>query len=116
MYKSPLVTSRNTCTELTTRSEGCTCYNNRVDFRIPGIPHSDVEPVDTNRKEQVRRFIEQFENHPNRNMLLKDYEKSEEINDFSEESKNLITEMGNNAIFEFYETSLKKQWPDCALY
>ena len=46
---------------------------------------------------------------------LKDYEKSEEINQVSEESKNLITEMSNNKIFEFYETSLKKQCPDCAL-
>ena len=37
-------------------------------------------------------------------MLLKDFEKSEEINHFSQESKDLITEMGNNEIFEFYET------------
>ena len=26
-----------------------------VDFRIPGIPHSAVEQVETNRKEKVRR-------------------------------------------------------------
>ena len=45
-----------------------------VDFRIPGIPHS------------------QFESHPNRNMLLKDFVKSEEINHFSQESKDLIIE------------------------
>ena len=104
-----------------------TCDSNRNENDLPpaqGDPwqqsyrfpqQSDVEPVHTNRKEQVRRFIEQFENHPNRNMLLKDYEKSEEIHQFSEESKNLITEMCNNEIFEFYETSLKKPCPDCAL-
>ena len=62
-----------------------------VDFRTPGIPHSAVEQVETNRKEKVRRLIEQFESHPNRNMFLKDYEKSEEINHFSQESKDLIT-------------------------
>ena len=45
--------------------------------------------------------MEQSENHPNRNMLLKDFEKSEEINRFSQESKDLITEMGNTEIFEF---------------
>ena len=65
-----------------------TCVSDHcVDFRIPGIPHSAVEQVETNRKEKVRRLIEQFENHPNRNMLLKDYKKSEEINHFSQESK-----------------------------
>ena len=62
----------------------------RVDFRIPGIPHSTVQQVETNRKETVRRLMEQFENLPNRNMLLKDFEKSEEINHFNQESKDLI--------------------------
>ena len=52
--------------------------------------------METKRKETVKPF----ENHPNRNVLLKDFEKSEEIN-----SKNLITEMGNTEIFEFFETS-----------
>ena len=87
-----------------------------VDFRIRGIPHSTVEQVETNRKEKVRRLLEQFESHPNWNMLLKDYKKSEEINHFSRESKDLITEMGNNEIFKFCETSSKRQCPDCALY
>ena len=49
-------------------------------------------------------------------MLLKDFDKSEEINHFSQESKDLITEMGYNEIFEFYETSSKRRCPDCALY
>ena len=40
-----------------------TCSSSRVDFRIPGIPHSTVEKVETKRKEKVRRLIEQFENH-----------------------------------------------------
>ena len=69
-----------------------------VDFRIPGIPYSA----------KVRRLIEQFEGHPSRNMLLKDYKKSEDSNHFSQESKDLITEMGNTEIFEFYETSSKR--------
>ena len=93
-----------------------TCSRSRVDFRIPGIPHSTVEQVETNRKETVGRLIEQFENHPNRNMLLKDFVESKEINHFSQESKDLITEMGNTEIFEFYGTSSKGQCPDCALY
>ena len=93
-----------------------TCSRSRVDFRIPSIPHSTVEQVETNRKETARRLIEHLENHPNRNLLLKDFEKSEEINHFSQESKDLIAEMGNTEIFEFYETSSKRQCPDCASY
>ena len=96
-------------------STGETCSSSRVDFRIPGIPDSTVEQVATNRKETVRRLIEQFENHPNKNMLLKDFEKSEEINHFNQESKDLITQIGNTEIFEFYETFSKRQSPDCAL-
>ena len=72
--------------------------------------------METNREETVGRLIEQFENHPNKNMLLKDIEKSEEINHFSSESKDLIAGMGNSEIFEFYETSSKRQCPDCALF
>ena len=91
-------------------------YSGNIDFRIPGIPHSTVEQVDTNRKETAKRLIEQFENHPHRNVLLKDFEKAGEINHFSEESKNLITDMGNTEIFDLHETCLKSQCPDCALY
>ena len=44
-------------------------------------------------------------------MLLKNFKKSEEINHFSRESKDLMTEMGNNEIFEFNETSSKYNVP-----
>ena len=40
-----------------------TCSSSRVDCGNPGIPHSTVELMGTNRKETVRRLIEQFENH-----------------------------------------------------
>ena len=72
--------------------------------------------MDTKRKETVKRLIQQFENHPNRDLLLQDFNKTDEINPFSEESKDLILDMGNTEIFEVYETSSKKQCPDCALY
>ena len=93
-----------------------TCSSSCLDFRTRGIPHSTVQQVETNRKETVRPIIEQFENHPNKIMLLKDFEKSEEIHHSSRESKDLITEMGNTEIFEFCETSSKRQCPECALY
>ena len=72
--------------------------------------------MDTNPKETVKRLIQQFENPPNREWLSKDFIKTEEINRFGEESKDLITDMGNTEIFELCETSSKKQCPDCALH
>ena len=102
------VASRNTCAELANTfrrmyllrirenpmiartkfiSTWETCGSNRVDFRIPNIPLSGVEQVETYRRETARRSIEQFENHPNRNTLLKYFENSDEVNDISQESK-----------------------------
>ena len=43
-------------------------------------------------------------------MLLQDFNKTEEINPFSEESKDLITDMGDTEIFELYETSTMPGW------
>ena len=67
-----------------------TCRGN-VDYRIPGIPHSIVQKEDSNRKETVKRLIQQFENHPNRDSLMQDLNKLGEFNPFSEKSKELIS-------------------------
>ena len=80
-----------------------------VDYRIPCIPDSTVQKEDTNRKETVTRLFQQFENHPNRDTLLQDLNQSEEINPFSEKSKDLITDLGNTEISELFETSSKIQ-------
>ena len=92
-----------------------TCRGN-VDYRIPSIPHSTVQKEDTNRKETVKRLIQQFENHPCHDSLIEDLNKTEEFNPFSEKSKELITSMGNTEHFELCEMSSKIQCPDCALY
>ena len=42
-----------------------TCGGN-VDYRIPGVPDSTIQKEDSNRKETVKRPIQQLENHPNR--------------------------------------------------
>ena len=73
-----------------------TCRGN-VDYRIPGIPHSTVLKEDANRKDTVKRLIQQFENHPKRNSLIQDLNKTEEVNPFSEKSKELITDMGKTS-------------------
>ena len=41
-----------------------TCRGN-VEYRISRFPHSTVQKEDTNRKETVKRLIQQFENHLN---------------------------------------------------
>ena len=91
-----------------------TCRGN-ADYRIHGIPHSTIQKRETNRKESVKRLVQQFENHPNRDSSIQDLNRTEEFNPFSEESKELITDMGNTEILEFYETSSKIQCLDCAL-
>ena len=71
---------------------------------------------DTNRKEILKRLIQQSENHPNRDSLIEDLSKTEEFNPFSEKSKELITSMGNTEYFELCETSSKIQCLHCAQY
>ena len=87
-----------------------------VDCRIPGIPHSTVQQQDANRKETVKKLIQQFENHPNKESFLHDLNKTEKMKTFSEESKKLITDLGNTEISELCESCSKKQCPDCNLY
>ena len=50
-----------------------------VDYRIPGIPHTTVQQEDTNRRETVKKLIQQFENHPDKEFFLLDLNKTEEI-------------------------------------
>ena len=87
-----------------------------VDYRIPGIPHSAIQQQDTSRRETVKKLIQQFESHPNKEFFLQDLNKTEEINMFSERSKKLITDMGSTEIFELCETSSKRQCTDCNLH
>ena len=47
-------------------------WNNTVDYRIPGIPFSTVEQQDSNFKNKVKKLIEQFESHPNKESFLQD--------------------------------------------
>ena len=53
-----------------------------VGYRIPGIPHSAVQQQDTNRTETVTKLIQQLENHPKKESILQDLNKTEEINTF----------------------------------
>ena len=85
-----------------------------IEFRIQGLPHSTVQKEDCNRKEIVKILIQQFENHPNRDLLIEDLNKTEEFNPFSEKSKKLITSMGNTDYFELCEISSKIRCAECS--
>ena len=65
-----------------------------------------MQKEDSNRKEIVKkRLIPQSGNHPNRDSLMKDLNKTEEFNPFSEKSKESITSVGNTEYFELCEIS-----------
>ena len=93
------------------KSYGETC-NSTVDHRILGVPLSAVEQQHTTRVNKVKRLIDKFENHKNKDSLIQDFRQTEK-NKFSTESQNLIADMNNTEIFELCENSSKQQCPDC---
>ena len=89
--------------------------SNTVDYRILGVPISAVEQQDTHRKDKVKKLIEQFENHPNKESFLQNFKQMKDINVFSKRSQNIIAGMNNTEILELCETSSKQQCPNCNL-
>ena len=63
-----------------------------IDFNIPGLPHSTVKQLHS---ASVRELIQKIENHPNRHALQRDLQQSQSFNPFSQESKQMIHEVGN---------------------
>ena len=63
-----------------------------MDFKIPGLPHSTVKQLQS---ASVRELIQKIENHPNRHALQRDLQQSPSFNPFSQESKQMIHEVGN---------------------
>ena len=57
----------------------------------------------------VKRLIQQFESHPNKESFWQDLKQTKENNEFSDKSKKLIADMKNTEIFELLEASSKKQ-------
>ena len=91
--------------------------SNTVDYKNSGVPHSAVEQQDTHRKDKVKKLIEKYENHPHKESFIQDLnQKKKEINEFSQESQDLLADMNNSEIFELCETSAKQECPDCNFY
>ena len=81
-----------------------------------GLLHSAVQQEDHTRKEAVKKLIHQFETHPHREALKADLRQNHAYNPFSEQSKEMIYNMGNMEYFEMCEITSKVQCPHCMTY
>ena len=84
-----------------------------IDFKIPGLPHSTVKQLQS---ASVRELIQKIENHPNRHALQRDLQQSHSLNPFSQESKQMIHEVGNIELCELLDTEPKTQCKVCLSY
>ena len=80
---------------------------------IPGLPHSIVKQLQS---ASVRELIQNVENHPNRHALQRDLQQSQSFNPFSQESKQMIHEVGNIELCELLDTEPKTQCIVCLSY
>ena len=91
--------------------------NNTVDYRTSGAPLSAIEQQDTNRQNKVKKLIEKFENHKQKESFLQDLSQTQKINKFKRESQDLIADLNNTKIFElcekFFQTAMS--WLQCLL-
>ena len=84
-----------------------------IDFNIPGVPHSTVKQL---HGASVLELIQKIENHPNRHALQRDLQQSQSFNPFSQESKQMIHEVGNIELCELLDTEPKAQCKLCLSY
>ena len=84
-----------------------------IDFNIPGVPHSTVKQL---HGASVRDLIQKIENHPNRDALQRDLQQSQSFNPFSQESKQMIHEVGNIELCELLDMEPTAQCKVCLSY
>ena len=84
-----------------------------IDFNIPAPPHSTVKQL---HGASVRELIQKIENHPNRHALQRDLHQSQPFNPFSQESKEMIYEVGNIELCELLDMEPKAQCKVCLPY
>ena len=85
-------------------------YN--IDFRVPGLSHTVVKEAE---HLQVQELVHRIENHPHRAALQADLQQNYVYNPFSENSKEMIRELGNVELIELFETIPKVQCSQCLL-
>ena len=84
-----------------------------MDLKIPGLPHSIVKQLQS---VSVRELIQKIENHPDRHALQRDLQQRQSFNPFSQESKQMIHEVGNIELCELLDMEPKTQCPVCSSY
>ena len=84
-----------------------------IDFNIPGVPHSTVKQLHS---ASVRDLIQKTESHPNRHALQRDLQQSQSCNPFSQESKEMIHEVGNVELCLLLDMEPKAQCKVCLSY
>ena len=75
-----------------------------IDFRVPSLSHSVVKEAEHLR---VQELVQRIENHLHRAALQADLQQNNVYNPFSENSKEMIRELGNVELFELCETTPK---------
>ena len=84
-----------------------------IDFRVPGLSHAVVKEAESFR---VQEFVKKIESHPHREALQADLQRNNVYNPLSNNSKEMIRELGNLRLFELCETIPKVQCAQCLLY
>ena len=84
-----------------------------MDFNIPGLHHSTVKQL---HGASVREMIQKIENHPHRHAIQRDLQQSQSFNPFSQESTEMIHEVGNIELCELLDTEPKAQCKVCLSY
>ena len=82
-------------------------------FRVSGLPHAVVKHAENFR---VRELVKKIESHPHREALQADLQQNNVYIPFSNNSKEMIRELGNVELFELWDTIPKVQCSHCFLY
>ena len=83
-----------------------------IDFRVSGLPRAVVKQAENFR---VRELVKKIESHLHREALQADLQQNNVYNPFSNNSKEMIRELGNAELFELCETNPKVQCSECFL-
>ena len=81
-----------------------------IDFRVPGLSHAVVKEAENFR---VQEIFKKIESHPHREALQADLQQNSVYNPFSNNSKEMIRELGNVELIELCETIPKVQCSQC---
>ena len=84
-----------------------------IDFRVSGLPHAVVKQAENFR---VRELVKKIESHLHREAFQADLQQNNVDNPFSNNSNDMVREMGNVELFELCETVPKVQCSQCLLH